>query len=166
MQKLVRKFLTNADLQKVKEDTAVLAEIVKPCATSVNNKQKIGIRTMAEGREGYVRTASRIALTYTECLPRQEDPEELQEGLDYFDRMMKTRTVIAYLLEMMDDTAVALGVDLMGIADRYVGYLQQARAGNTSLDVAMGEIDAYNKRFGIRLAERKKKKGSGPPAKE
>lgn len=140
------------DLENISKKLDGIAEQVKPFSTSLNDSQRIGLRTMAEGREGLVRTISRIAGTFATSLPRNEDPSQLENALAYYDSLAALLQKTALLHEMIDDTVTALGADIMATADRYTSYLQTARSGNTNLDMAMNQLDAYNQRFGTKPA--------------
>ena len=153
MQKLVSGFLSKPDIDKIYQSLDQVIAVVKPVSTSLNDTQRIGLRTMAEGREGMVRTISRIALTHLDSLPRNEDPKEVEETLAYYDQLAALLQKVSFFHEMLDDTITAVGADVMAITDRYGGYLQAARVGNTSLDMALDQLDAYNKRFGTRTAK-------------
>lgn len=150
MNNLVSKFLLPEEFKDAHIMADQLAKIFEPKAVSLNDEQKIGIRTVGEGREGIARTISRVALTHEMCLPRNEDAKVMESALDYYDQLSLLYQKLAHLQEMIDDTRVALGIDIMGMGDRYSGYLQTARSANTSLDMAMKAIDEYNKRFGSR----------------
>lgn len=99
------------------------------------------------------RTISRITLTHTDCLPRNENPEEAETALKYYDQLAGLLQKAAFFHEMIDDTLTAVGADIMAMVDRYAGFLQAARAGNTSLDMALDQLDEYNKRFANKSEE-------------
>lgn len=56
---------------------------------------------------------------------------------------------------MIDDTLTALGTDIMDLADRFAVYLQTARSGNNNLDMALDQLDQFNKRFAKKTGVRK-----------
>jgi hypothetical protein len=147
MEKYVTRFLAEPDFDTAHAELDQRIVIVKPFSTSLNDSQRIGIRTMAEGREGMVRTVCRISLTHVDCLPRNENPGEMEKALAYYDRLAGLLQKVALYHEMIDDTLVAVGGDIMALADRYTGYLQTARAGNNNLDMALDQVDEYNRRF-------------------
>ena len=150
MEKLIRAYLTDAEISQLSNGIGYSIGTIKPKCTSLNDIERKGLRTMAEGREGFARTTCRIALNFTDVLPRNENPTEMEAALLYYDQLALVKEKIARLLEMVDDTAQAQSADIMVYADRYCAYLQAARTGNTSLDAAMDQIDEYNKRFGVR----------------
>ena len=117
---------------------------------SLGDEQKLGLRSMAEGREGIVNTICRIAGNFPECLPRNEDPAEMEKALTYWGHLAAVIQKVDKLKEVLEDTHAGLGADLMGMMDRYTGYLQSARTGNNNLDLAMRQVDEFNKRFGSR----------------
>jgi hypothetical protein len=147
MEKYVTRFLGEPDFIKAHADLDLAVGLVKPFSTSLNDSQRIGFRTMADGREGMVRTVCRISLTHIDCLPRNENPEEMELALAYYDKLAGLLQKAALYHELIDDTLTAVGGDIMALADRYTGHLQTARAGNNSLDMAMDQVDEYNRRF-------------------
>lgn len=150
MNKLVTSFLDEANFELAHRELDERIGIVKKYSVSLNDTERIGLRGMAESREGYARTVSRVAITHLDSLPRSENPEEMQQALAYYDRLAELLQKVNHYQEMIDDTLTALGGDIMAMADRYTGYLQAARSGNTSLDMALDQVDAFNKRFGAK----------------
>lgn len=153
MEKLVTRFIDEPAFEEAHKELDNRIGLVKKFSTSLSDTERHGLRTMGEGREGFVRTVSRIALTHVDCMPRNENPEEMEQALAYYDKLASLLQKVAFYHELVDDTLVALSNDIMGMADRYTGYLQTARAGNNSLDMALDQVDAYNKRFAARSAD-------------
>lgn len=152
MKSLVEMSLPQSDIENIAKQLDGMTGMVKAFSTSLNDTQRVGLRTMAEGREGLVRTISRIANTHVSSLPRNEDPTQLENALAYYDQLANVLQKTGLLHEMIDDTVTALGADIMAISDRYSNFLQTARLGDNSLDMAMNQLDAYNQRFGARSA--------------
>lgn len=153
MEKFVTRFFAQPDIDKAQTDLEQRINTIKPFTASLNDSQRLGLRTMAEGREGLARTISRIAITHFENLPRNENPEEMEAALAYYDKLSTLQQRVLFYSEMIDDTLTGLGADIMAMADRYVGYLQTARNGNNNLDMALSQVDDYNKRFGNRSSK-------------
>ncbi len=147
MENHVNRFLAGPDFDLAHAELDQRTSFLKSFCTSLNDSQRVGFRTMAEGREGLVRTVCRISLTHRNYLPQSENPEEMEKALAYYDRLAGLLQKVALYHEMLDDTLVALGGDIMGMSDRYTGYLQVARTGNNSLDMALDQVDEYNRRF-------------------
>lgn len=145
---MIQKQLSAADAEAIATQLAAMQQLLTPVHISLNDTQRIGLRTMAEGREGFAKLVSDIALTNTESLPRNEDPKDLSAVLDYYSALSRLRLSAAKLLEMLDDTQTAAGADVMNMVDRYTSYLQTARKSNNALDSSMNEVDAWNSRFG------------------
>lgn len=145
---LIQKQLTATDAETMSAQLIALQQLMNPVQVSLNDKQRLGLRTMAEGREGFAKLVSDIALANTENLPRNEDPKELKAVLDYYSTLSRLRISAAKLLEMVDDTQTAAGADVMNLVDRYTSHLQTARKSNNALDSSMNEVDAWNSRFG------------------
>ncbi|UAY51880.1 hypothetical protein [Ferruginibacter albus] len=148
MKKLISNPLTTEVAADIRTATNDSIEKLKPFHVSLTDKEKIGVRTMAEGREGVVRLLCKIALQHTDSLPRNEDPQEMVTLLKSYEDGGQSLQAEKQLTEMLEDTQTATGIDLMALYDRYNKHLQAARTGNTALDAAMREMDEYNSRFG------------------
>jgi hypothetical protein len=129
---------------KLVEQLAVL----KPFKVNLTDDAKRGSRTMAEGREGYARLISKIATANIDSLARENDPQELEDKLAYDARMETIRQTAMSVLEIVQETQLANGIDIMKLVDAFANNLQTSRSRNGSLDAAMGEADEWNKRFG------------------
>jgi hypothetical protein len=137
----------NESIKKVKNN-------MEPYAIDLSESQKRG-RSMAGGREGIVRLISKIALAHEESLGRKDNPEELETCLDYDGILEDLRQSAMALLEVVTETQLANSMDAMEMSDRYLGNLQNDRNNNSALDLALGEIDEWNKRFGARAGKGK-----------
>jgi hypothetical protein len=149
MLKTIQKQLAAADADNMLKQLDLLHKLMADYNVSLNSDQRTGLRTMAEGREGFAKLVCDIGITHIESLARNENPEELKQSLNYYSLLSGLRLSAAKLLEMLDDTQTATGVDVMAMVDRYSGQLQASRKGNTALDSAMNEVDSWNSRFGV-----------------
>lgn len=113
----------------------------------LNAAERIGKRSMAEGREGLVRLVSRIALQHPESLSRADNPFELATMLERDSELEALRQACLQLMEMVQDTQFANSCDIMTLCDAYTAALQLDRKRNTALDSAMNEVDEWNNRY-------------------
>ena len=118
-----------------------------PYKITLVDTKKPGLRTMAEGREGYARLVSQIANNHPEAIARELDPVSLVGLLDYDNRLSNVYFAIKKVLEVIDETRSNNGINAMLLVDTFVSYLQASRHNNGSLDLAMREVDEWNKRF-------------------
>lgn len=102
---------------------------------------------MAEGREGYARLISRIATQFPNSLSRADVPSELSGMLDYYNGLEANRMALLQAMEIIEEIQMAAATDVMTLVDRYAANLQISRGNEGSLDLAMGEVDQWNKRF-------------------
>jgi hypothetical protein len=123
---------------------------LEPYKVNLTEEQKKGARTMAAGREGYVRLISQIANQHVNSLPREHTPTELAGRLVYDSKLEELRQALLKLSEIVSETQLANSVDIMRMADDYGAALQISRNNNGSLDEAMREVDEWNSRFGLR----------------
>ena len=147
---------SQATLDEIKQLLDQSASAATPFFVELTKAEKEGIRTVAEGREGYVRIVTDLSETYSNELPKVFDETVLRQKLNL-------REIIGLLLlksqkitTMLDNTYVGLGADIMQRVDETVSHLNASRTRNGELDKAMNAVDEYNKRFG-------KKKDTPPP---
>jgi hypothetical protein len=114
---------------------------------SLSNDEKLGTRSMAEGREGYARLVSRIANQFPNSLSRVDVPADLSNLLDYYQNLEAVRLAYIQGIETIEETQLGAATDIMTLVDRYAQNLQISRANEGALDGAMKEVDEWNKRF-------------------
>jgi hypothetical protein len=125
---------------------AALAPLL-PFKMNLTNDEKSGLRSMAEGREGYARLVSRIATQFPNSLSRADVPTELANLLSYYENLAANRLAILQALETVEEMQLGTAADVMVLVDRYVNNLQISRANDSSLDLAMQDVDNWNSRF-------------------
>jgi hypothetical protein len=128
---------------------------------NLTDEQKKGTRSMAEGREGYARLISRIANQFPNSLSRVDVPSELSGILDYYNNLEASRMALLQAMETIEEIQLAAATDVMTLVDRYAANLQVSRGNEGSLDLAMGEVDQWNKRYA-----NKKEEAVKPPTEE
>ena len=147
----MRKFITTIPASLINETftTDVNAALVpvQPYILNLTDEEKLGLRTMAEGREGYARLISRIATQFPNSLSRADDPAELTALLEYNTRLEANRLALLQSLESIQEIQLGAAADIMTMVDRYTGNLQISRANEGSLDLAMQDVDNWNQRF-------------------
>jgi len=137
--------VTSADAIKTNLQTQITT--LEPFKINLNDGEKIGGRTMAEGREGLARLISKIASANINSLAREHNPQDLEDRLAYDAKMEELRQLVLKLNEIITETQLANSVDIMSLVDAYAENLQTSRHDNGSLDTAMREVDEWNKRF-------------------
>jgi len=142
--------MPNATSDGVKNALLAQVNVLIPFAVNLTEKEKEGKRNMAEGREGYARMVSQIANAHTQSLAREHNPTELNNKLAYDAKLEEIRQALLTLMEQISETQYANGTDIMKLVDSYVENLQTSRKNNGALDLAMREVDEWNKRFGTR----------------
>jgi hypothetical protein len=148
----MRKYISSIPAKTVTDAiTAAVTGAMSPAFTpfkiSLTNEEKLGMRTFATEREGYVRLVSRIASSNPNALGRSDNATELAALLDYFNNLESARLALAQAMEVIQETQLGVSGDAMTLTDRYVQNLQISRANDAALDIAMQEVDDYNKRF-------------------
>jgi hypothetical protein len=56
-------------------------------------------------------------------------------------------------METIEEVQLGAATDIMTLVDRYATNLQISRGNEGSLDLAMGEVDQWNKRYANRKTE-------------
>lgn len=151
-------YLVNSQASAVELD-AMRAQIQNftasfaPYKVTLSDNDKKGIRSMAEGREGYVRMVCQIASIHINSLAREQNPADLQSRLAYDSKLEECRQALLGMLETVSETQIANSIDIMKLTDDYVGNLQTSRHNNGALDLAMREVDDWNSRYSNRAAD-------------
>ncbi|HEU4790505.1 MAG TPA: hypothetical protein VFS71_12515 [Flavobacterium sp.] len=120
---------------------------LNPFKINLTDEEKKGTRSMAEGREGYARLISRIANQFPNSLSRADVPSELANFLDYYNSLEANKMALMQAMETIEEIQLGAATDVMTLVDRYTINLQVSRGNEGSLDLAMGEVDQWNKRF-------------------
>ncbi|MFM2387461.1 MAG: hypothetical protein RL660_2218 [Bacteroidota bacterium] len=162
----MRKFVSSIAAKSVTDAIgAAISSAMNPAFNAfkinLNPDEKIGLRTFAADREGYVRMVARIATQNPNALGRSDTPSELNGLLDYYNNLEGVRLQLVQALEIIQETQLGAAADSMTLTDRYVQNMQISRSNDASLDSAMQEVDDYNKRFGSRLSAADNTGGTG-----
>jgi hypothetical protein len=166
MDKLIREQATGDVLQRALKNLNECRELLTPTTFGFSDTNKNGVRTMAEGREGLARMVSQIASAHVNSLAREHDPAVLENRLAYDADLERIRQGAMALLEMVSETQLANGIDIMQMVDTFTENLQTSRKRSEALDLAMREVDEYNKRFAYRPEEKPAAAPTAPAAPE
>ncbi|MEN9909542.1 MAG: hypothetical protein RLZZ540_2691 [Bacteroidota bacterium] len=147
MAKLITSIATPAVLTAFTTAVNTALTPLNPFKINLTDEQKRGTRSMAEGREGYARLISRIANQFPNSLSRADVPTELSSMLDYYSNLEANRMALLQAMETIEEIQLGSATDIMMLVDRYTANLQISRSNEGSLDLAMGEVDQWNKRF-------------------
>ncbi len=137
-----------ATLDEIKQLLDQSTNVATPFFVELTKAEKEGIRTVAEGREGYVRIVTDLSETYSNELPKVFDETVLRQKLNLRERVGLLLLKSQKITTMLDNTYVGLGADIMQRVDETVSHLNASRGRNGELDKAMNAVDEYNKRFG------------------
>lgn len=155
----MRKFILSIPAKAITDTyTSTITSALTPLndyKLNLTDDEKPGMRTMAEGREGYARL---IASQFPDALCRSDNPTELTGLLDYYNNLEGGRMAILQNLETFEEIQLGASSDIMTLTDRYKANLQLSRENDSALDLAMREVDDWNSRFGVN-----KNKNTTPP---
>lgn len=149
--------LNDAQLTDFKQLVRDAQLLIDRFVISLNDDERRSARSVSEGREGMVREVVRIANEYEEVLPRNLDLNRLVLLEQQFASWRGLLVLVEKLAEKVDDTSLALSIELMHLTDIVQNALQLARKYNANLDRVLQGIDDYNSRFG-------KRSSTTPPA--
>ncbi len=155
MQNLISTVMPAKTAEEVISNLKAQVAFIEPFKINLTDEFKAGSRTMGQDREGYARLVSNIAANNINSLARDQDPKELEDKLAYDATLERMRQVSLTLTEMITETQLANGIDIMKLVDYFVDNLQNSRGRNGSLDLQMREVDDYNKRFAPKAEEPK-----------
>lgn len=109
---LVSGALSDADLQDIHQAIERLRERM-PFLIDLSTDEKRALALLGDKSEGFVRKTREIANANPQILPGAFDLAELNADLELHDRMKGIRTRLVQLLELVDDTTVGLGADIL-----------------------------------------------------
>ena len=147
MRPLIITKLPVASADAIKNNLQTQITALEPFKINLSDGEKIGGRTMAEGREGLARLISKVASANINSLAREHNPQDLEDRLAYDAKLEELRQLAIKLNEIVTETQLANSVDIMTYVDAYAENLHTSRRDNGSLDLAMREVDEWNKRF-------------------
>lgn len=150
MRKLITDIPPAAVLTGMITDLNKATAALEPFKINLTNEEKSGSRSMGQNREGYVRMISAVATQFPNSLGRTDDPRDLVDILNYNSALKGVLMAVFQATETIQETLLGVGIDTMTLSDRFVDNLQISRKHDGSLDLAMEQIDEYNKRFGRR----------------
>src|SRR6478752_1492196 len=137
---LIKSQMPAADIQVMIEDLQRLNVSMEMYFVNLSDDERTGLRSMAEGREGYVRLINEIAMANPDALRRKDDPKMLDEKLSYDKALEGVRQLLLSLYEKVEETHLANSKDIMKVADSFANALQNSRGRNSALDKSMNEV--------------------------
>lgn len=153
MKNLVRDLITDLELDEIENGLKRSIATATAKAVTLDMPTRMKRRKMGTARQGYVELVQPIATNNSSKFGADLDPQKLAAYMNTRRRVATVRGLAQKLLELCDDTNMAIGIDAVAMADDMSGVLQIARKRDDGLDTEMGELDAYNSRFGKQMEE-------------
>ena len=147
---LVSATLTAADVQAVSDAIATIRTKL-PFLVDLGIQEKRRLLKMGDGSRAFVEKALAVAQSNPQVFPPSFDVAEFARDWALWAQLGPLVTQVTQLGELIDDTQIALGSDLMNAAVTAYGFLNQAEAGG------LEEVRAE-------LGKRFEKRGSAGPA--
>jgi hypothetical protein len=119
---------------------------MRPSITSLTQEQRRGMRKMGPRRLAYAQATLRHVTQNEDVLPRNENSIDFTNTNDQYQRLIVLRDVTSSLLEMLDDTVMAIGIDLMRYTKMTHDSFKAANDIEPVYDDILRELDEFNKR--------------------
>jgi hypothetical protein len=123
-----------------------LKQEMQPYAISLSMEERQGKRKMGPRRLAYAQNAERRGVLHEAVMPRTFYANNFTHLIAIHNELNKLMAQNGDLQEMLDDTIMALGIDAMSYTKMVHDGLRSANLLNPNLDVALKELDEYNKR--------------------
>lgn len=150
---LVSATLTAADVQAVSDALATIRAKL-PFLVDLGVQEKRRLLKMGDGSRAFVEKALAVAQSNPQVFPPSFNVAEFARDWALWAQLGPVATQVTQLAELVDDTQIALGSDLMNAAVTAYGFLNQAETGG--LEEVRAEL---GKRF-----EKRSSAGAATPA--
>ena len=135
-----------ADAETTRLAIRDIATQMRPSVTSLSQEQRRGMRKMGPRRLAYAQAALRHVTQNEDVLPRNENSIDFTNTNEQYQRLIVLRDVTSSLLEMLDDTVMAIGIDLMRYTKMPHDSFKSANENDPVYDDILRELDDFNKR--------------------
>ena len=135
-----------ADAEVIRLAVRDITTQVRPSITSLSQEQRRGMRKMGPRRLAYAQAALRHVTQNEDVLPRNENSIDFANTTNQYQRLIILRDVTSSLLEMLDDTVMAIGIDLMRYTKMTHDSFKAANDIEPVYDDILRELDDFNKR--------------------
>lgn len=115
-------------------------------SVNLTQEERKSARNVSSKREAYVRATLRAAKDHEDFLPRDIDVSVFEQSLSLFEQQLKLMGKLNKITEMIEDTKVAIGQELMYYTDSIYVALQAARKREAMVDRTLIELEGFNKR--------------------
>jgi len=139
----------NDVLTKINEAKALMPFLVSLTVDERKRLKGIGNKNLA-----YVQKCLEGALAFPDELKKNFDVAEFQKDVTLFNNLLGTQIVCQALLELVDDSMKAAGIDAMGSASEVYDSLKSSAKSNANVKAIVAEI---GERFAAQKKPRTKK---------
>lgn len=141
------KMLNATEINDLKGAFGDALSLIERYCVNLTQEERRAARNVGSRREAYVKNLLRVAQEHENTLPRNIDINEFAKLMEIYEQQASLMVRLNRIYELMDDTQVAIGQELMSYVDRIYGALQSARKYESALDRVVAELEEYNKRF-------------------
>ena len=135
----------NDVLTKINEAKALMPFLVSLTVDERKRLKGIGNKNLA-----YVQKCVEGALAFPDELKKNFDVAEFQKDVTLFNNLLGTQIVCQALLELVDDSMKAAGIDAMGSASEVYDSLKSSAKSNANVKAIVAEIGERFKGQGIK----------------
>ena len=122
------------------------ADIMKKYHTPLNPEERRGNRSVGRRRQAYVQQCLRLAKAHEHILPRNLSVLKFERTLEIFEKHKDIQVKLSEIIEMADDTQLAIGRELMALTDTTYGSFKLAKLRDASMDRIFSELEEFNQR--------------------
>ena len=145
MQNLVHETIPAAVIAAVKEAVLNARDKIAPYVVGLTDEQRETLFKMGDKSYAYVAKVADYLVAYPDYTPRRVDVDAFRADLTLHDSLMPLRTLAQSLVQMLDDTLMAAGSDMMETASAYYRSVQDAAEDGES--TAKTVFDELKKRY-------------------
>lgn len=120
---------------------------------SLSMQERQGTRKMGPRRLAYAEMAAQKGLQHESIMPRNFDPQDFKTWMTYYNNLRNLRGKITEILEAVDDTMMAVGIDAMSYTKVVHDILRSMNTMDPSLDESLKDLDEFNKQASREVEE-------------
>lgn len=118
----------------------------KPFSKELSMEERRFSRKMGDRRLAYADAAERYGDQYESVMPRTFAKEDMSQRLEFHRKLTRFKDSAIQLMELLDDTLMSCGIDLMTYTKLVHDGLRSANNINPIYDEALHRLDEFNKR--------------------
>lgn len=127
---------------------AVTLKTKLPFLVSLNKEERKSLRKLGSKRQGYVRDVASAVKMFPDAMPKSFNTVEYLKDADLFIPLLDVYTLLGGIFQLVDDTLLQLGNELMTNTDLIYSYLKQGAKTDSNILPILEKIQAQFKSVG------------------